>query len=179
MVCIYSCSLFLFVSAELGTVADIFIDSFYTSKTSWKKLYRLAELNRLQQNFPYKDTDLHQMLVAVSVIDLDNRTIVGFCDVDARPCQTHPPLPRPYLSDLAVDPQYRRLGIASALVQMGESFLQNVPRDEVFIRVDETNESAMNMYKGLGYETVGIDKYKDNKIFRLWKKLNSYDTDKD
>jgi ribosomal protein S18 acetylase RimI-like enzyme len=145
------------------------IDSFYTSQTSWKKLFRLAELNRLQQNYPYTDTDLHQMLVAV----IDNQKVVGFCDVDARPCKTHPPLPRPYLSDLAVDPKYRRRGIAKSLVQRGESFLQKVPREELFIRVEETNQAAISMYTGLGYETVGIDREKDKSIFRLWKKLDS------
>jgi ribosomal protein S18 acetylase RimI-like enzyme len=151
------------------------IDSFYTSQTSWKKLFRLAELNRLQQNYPYTDTDLHQMLVAV----IDNQQVVGFCDVDARPCKTYPPLPRPYLSDLAVDPKYRRRGIAKSLVQRGESFLQKVPREELFIRVEETNQAAISMYTGLGYETVGIDTEKDKSIFRLWKKLDSDDDDKD
>jgi ribosomal protein S18 acetylase RimI-like enzyme len=161
-------------TTELGAVADIIIDSFYTSKTSWIKLYRLGELNRLQQNFPTTDTDLHQMLVAVTI---DNHEkVVGFCDVDARPTGTgtHPPLPRPYLSDLAVDPEYRRRGIAKSLVQRGESFLQEIavpPGEELFIRVEESNQAAISMYKGLGYETVGIDEEKDKTIFRLWKKL--------
>lgn len=167
-------SFFLSVFTELGMVADIIIDSFYTSQTSWRKLNRLAELNRLQQNFPYTDTDLHQMLVAV----IDNQKVVGFCDVDARPCKTHPPLPRPYLSDLAVQPEYRRRGIAKSLVQRGEYFLQNVPHQELFIRVEETNQAAITMYTGLGYETVGIDKEKDKIIFRLWKKLDTDDNDK-
>jgi ribosomal protein S18 acetylase RimI-like enzyme len=151
------------------------IDSFYTSKTSWKKLYRLAELSRLQQNYFSTDSDLHQMLVAV----IDNQKVVGFCDVDARPSKTHPPLPRPYLSDLAVQPEYRRRGIAKSLVQRGEYFLRTVPREELFIRVEETNQAAISMYSGLGYETVGTEKEKDTTIFRLWKKLDSDDKDKD
>lgn len=42
-------------------------------------MFRLAELNRLQNNFPYSDIKRHRMLVA-----LNGKDVVGFVDVDAR-----------------------------------------------------------------------------------------------
>jgi ribosomal protein S18 acetylase RimI-like enzyme len=148
---------------ELAAVADIIMDAFYTEKSTWRRLYQLAELNRLQQNFPYTNTDLHQMLVAVVVGDSDER-IAGFVDIDARPCQTKIKLPRPYLSDLAVNSEFRRRGIARALVEECERFVQQllpappVRGGELWIRVEETNDAAVAMYtKKLDYEITGSD----------------------
>lgn len=121
------------------------VEAFYDAKTAatWKPLYRLAELNRLQQNFAYPDQrELHRMYVAVAVVALEATgddeirtttttktttatTIAGFCDVDCRPCRTttSPILPRPYLSDVAVRSKFRRLGLARALVGAAEEFV--------------------------------------------------------
>lgn len=133
------------------------MDSFYDTKTSWKKLYQLGELNRLQQNFPYVDADLHRMLVATTVDKDDDRGVllVGFCDVDARDCKTRPVLPRPYVSDICVHPDYRRKGIAQALIQESERFLQKIPRSNVYIRVEESNHAAIAMYEKLRYTKTG------------------------
>jgi ribosomal protein S18 acetylase RimI-like enzyme len=160
---------------ELASVAGIIVEAFYKEKPAWAKLYQLAELNRLQQNFPYVETDLHCMLVAI----LDNE-VVGFVDIDARPCKTKPPLPRPYLSDLAVHPDHRRKGIAKALIQRGECFLEENSRNELFIRVEESNEAAISMYKRLDYEIQSSEVDKDGRsLLTLYKKLTSYDNDFD
>ena len=146
---------------DLNVVADIIMDSFYgNNNLGFRKLLRLAELNRLQQNFPYVDTGLHKMLVAVVTISsqesyddhphhhsiIFKREVVGFVDVDARPCKPEIKLPRPYLSDLAVHPKYRRRGVAQALVEACEAFVVNIPRTELYIRVEESNEAAVQMY---------------------------------
>eukprot|EP00980_Cylindrotheca_fusiformis_P012111 scaffold2927_cov143-Cylindrotheca_fusiformis.AAC.1 len=120
--------------SELHPVSDIILHSFYDKKIHngpWKRVYKLAELNRIQQNFPYQETDLHQMLVA---IDDESARVVGFADIDARPCRTKIRLPRPYLSDLCVDADFRRRGIANRLVQACERFVQSIPRSDLWIR---------------------------------------------
>jgi ribosomal protein S18 acetylase RimI-like enzyme len=121
---------------ELGDVANLMVDCFYKPeqrKGMFKRLYVLAELNRLQNNFPHFDTDVHQMFVATTIScnnekdgdDDATSVVVGFCDVDCRPCPDNlkQKLPRPYLSDVLVDPQYRRQGIAKALVMKSEHFV--------------------------------------------------------
>ncbi len=160
------------IHAELPQVAGIIVDSFYDAKTAiiWRRLYQLAELNRLQQNFPYPTTttasggggegDDHRMYVAEAASHGDgvgdegqpgsgSRTstaapspgpmVVGFCDVDCRPCKTSVVLPRPYLSDVAVHPEFRRRGIARALVKAAEDFV--LQRETV----DQQQQSARQM----------------------------------
>jgi hypothetical protein len=76
---------FSFMIPELNPVSDLVVNSFYDNKPNdvFKHMYRLAELNRLQQNFPYMDQQRHRMLVAISMFNDESR-VVGFCDVDAR-----------------------------------------------------------------------------------------------
>jgi ribosomal protein S18 acetylase RimI-like enzyme len=83
--------------------------------------------------------------------------IVGFCDVDTRPCATKLKLPRPYLSDLAIDPNHRRKGLARMLVEASEEFVcgtatKETPFGELWIRVASDNDAALGLYQGkLGY----------------------------
>jgi ribosomal protein S18 acetylase RimI-like enzyme len=168
--------------ADLNVVSDIIMDSFYDGKVGWRRLLKLAELNRLQLNFPYVDTDLHRMLVAVmtsspdDTIKVSERIVVGFVDVDARPCKPEIKLPRPYLSDLAVDPNYRRRGIAQALIETCEEFVQNIPKKELYIRVEETNEAAVEMYiNKLNYETCGMEKLLTTDMKRVITLHKSFD----
>ena len=71
------------LSPELNPVSDLVVVSFYDKPHAvFGHMFRLAELNRLQENFPYVDQKRHRMLVAVSKATND---IVGFVDVDARP----------------------------------------------------------------------------------------------
>jgi ribosomal protein S18 acetylase RimI-like enzyme len=170
-------------TTELGAVANIIIEAFYTNK-NMKTLYRLAELNRLQQNFPYIDSDIHKMLVAVSSScgdEINNNKsqaqqspqIVGFCDIDARPSKTKPPLPRPYLSDLSVSTNFRRKGVARALVKKSEAVLREKgQRDELFIRVQESNVAAVTMYHAMDYQTLDCQQDKGlGNILLLHKRL--------
>ena len=142
--------------ADLAVVSDIIIRSFYANVTSpWNHMYRMAELNRLQQGFPYADKELHRMLVAVSIID---DTVIGFCDIDAR-VPNRPTgykyNPRPYLSDICVDPDWRRRGIARSLIEACESFCsESLDREEVFIRVEKENHAALHMYRSMEYYRV-------------------------
>jgi ribosomal protein S18 acetylase RimI-like enzyme len=130
--------------AELGECASIILSSFYsnTTKSPWRQLYRMGELNRIQQGFPYGDDRAHhRMLVAIILRPDDNATssvhqleeeemekerIVGFVDVDTRiPNRdtTYTYNPRPYLSDLCIHPDFRRRGIAKELVRACEQFV--------------------------------------------------------
>eukprot|EP00521_Asterionellopsis_glacialis_P006739 CAMPEP_0195282124 /NCGR_PEP_ID=MMETSP0707-20130614/1142_1 /TAXON_ID=33640 /ORGANISM="Asterionellopsis glacialis, Strain CCMP134" /LENGTH=234 /DNA_ID=CAMNT_0040341077 /DNA_START=522 /DNA_END=1226 /DNA_ORIENTATION=- len=133
----------------------------------------MQELNRLQSNFPY--TDPHHYMYAAVVEEeptppspsarrtLQNNNnnrnhkkpiIVGFVDIDARPPkQSRTDPPRPYLSDLCIHPQYRRQGIARALIQQCEETVQQLfQKDELYIRVEQDNEAARSMYDDLGYQ---------------------------
>ena len=141
-------------------------------------MYRLAEINRLQQGFPYGDRDKHRMIVAV-IKQVDGSSgriqerIVGYCDCDLRtPNQsTYKWNPRPYISDLCVSPSIRRQGVANKLVQYCEEFCQHLGQTEAFIRVERTNAPALTLYQNLGYLIVENDLDDSEKIVVLRKAL--------
>lgn len=169
---------------ELGSCADVIMSSFYnyTSMSPWRQLTKLAELNRIQQSFPYgDDRSLHRMFVVTATTkqtadqtsqqDLTASTaaICGFVDVDARRPNRQTGYsynPRPYLSDLCIHPNFRRQGLAKKLVQICEDFCFRLPEQhwsdvdsdselpELYIRVKATNTAAIQMYDSLGYSAI-------------------------
>lgn len=180
---------------ELSSVADLIVDSFYnyTANTVWKQFTKLAELNRIQQNFPYgDDRAVHRMMVLTATSSNATSTICGFVDVDARKPNrptSYKYNPRPYLSDLCIHPNYRRYGCATLLIQACEAFCRSeLPKmalspagnrrtdicavPELYIRVETTNIAAGQMYRKLGYTTVQNHSDAGNdKIMILYRQL--------
>lgn len=139
---------------ELGKVADLVVHSFYPEKSALVRPYLyLSELQRLQSNFPYSDAH-HHFFIAY---DREQPTVVvGFVDVDGRPSTLQNAPPRPYLSDLAVQPNYRRQGIAKALIQQCETIVSNdvMKHNQLYLRVERDNHAAIHMYQSLGYQSI-------------------------
>jgi len=59
---------------------------------------------------------------------------------------------RPLLSNLAVDPSFRRQRIGSRLVQACEEEAIGMGFDELLLKVEYNNEIAVDLYASLGYE---------------------------
>lgn len=57
--------------------------------------------------------------------------------------------------NLAVAPDYRRQGIARALLVAGLQFLASRGTDEVFLEVRESNAAAQALYRTFGFRPVG------------------------
>ena len=168
--------------AELGAAVDVIMASFYAdSKPPWNHMYRLAELNRLQQGFPYADRQLHRVLVAVTKGNNDKEEqVVGYCDCDLRkPNQStsYKFNPRPYVSDLCVHPSCRRQGIAKMLVQRCEEHCQELGKPDIYIRVERNNDAAIEMYTGLGYFEFDNPLDDSETIVILRKLLSETDTE--
>lgn len=145
------------IETELGKVADIIMAGFYSKdrqRSPFSGMVRLAELNRLQQNFPYADPN-HFMYVATTRTNGD-LSIVAFCDVDGRPATRRFDAPRPYLSDLVVHPHYRRRGIAKRLVEFIETRIVQGEMESPFlyIRVERDNDAARIMYQNMDYRPI-------------------------
>ncbi|CAM9439461.1 unnamed protein product [Phaeothamnion confervicola] len=86
--------------------------------------------------------------------------------------QTAPPLPvpriwkqilgfphalRPYISNVLVDPMVRRQGVAQNLMRACEEQARAWGHGEVYLHVELTNEAALGLYCGMGYERVRDD----------------------
>jgi ribosomal-protein-alanine N-acetyltransferase len=57
--------------------------------------------------------------------------------------------------NLAVAPDYRRRGVARALLRAGLGFLRKRRVEEVFLEVRESNQSAQALYISAGFRPVG------------------------
>jgi len=58
------------------------------------------------------------------------------------------------LLNLAVDPDYRRRGVASGLLDA----LLKIARGEIFLEVAQTNTAAVGLYLKFGWEQTGLRK---------------------
>ena len=160
---------------ELGQVADVIMSSFYVNSTNpWKQMFRIAELNRIQQGFPHEDKEIHRNIVAVAVVD-GKEHVIGFCDLDNRLPNRNTGYscnPRPYVSDLCISPQWRRKGIAKAIIQESEKYSREVlHKEDIYIRVESTNQQALNLYESLGYRQIHNPDSPKKQIFLLRKEL--------
>jgi ribosomal protein S18 acetylase RimI-like enzyme len=159
---------------ELGQVADVIIGSFYENTTTpWKQMFRVAELNRIQQSFPFENEKSHWNIVAVTVVD-GKELVVGFCDLDSRLPNRNTGYsynPRPYVSDLCIAPQWRRKGVAKAIIRESERICQEMVKEEVYIRVESSNEKALKLYEGLGYRQIPNPDSPKKQILLLRKEL--------
>jgi ribosomal-protein-alanine N-acetyltransferase len=57
--------------------------------------------------------------------------------------------------NLAVAPEFRRRGIAGALLEAGVAAFRRRKVDEVFLEVRESNRSALALYLSRGFQAVG------------------------
>jgi ribosomal protein S18 acetylase RimI-like enzyme len=149
-----------------------------------KKFTEIAELNRLQQSYPgsssannnnnnnndinnNNNNALHRMLIVEAIVTKTTKStksikskseIVGFCDVDCRPynIQLKVKLPRPYISDLTIDNNHRRKGLAKQLVEESEKIVTSIKNNrfnDIWIRVEDNNQAAIELYQNsLGYK---------------------------
>jgi ribosomal-protein-alanine N-acetyltransferase len=64
--------------------------------------------------------------------------------------------------NVAVDPEHRREGVATALIKRLLDEIEGI--DKVMLEVRGSNEPAIEMYQGFGFDAVGYRRryYQDN-----------------
>ena len=178
--------------SDLPQAAELTTTGFYPELQNnpfMRPIRYLLELDRLQNNFPYDEDGRHYYLVAIlssntnTTFDsgsvLDDRKIIGFCDIDGRiPMKnkekknidgllssflpsllspfaiTNVNRPQPYFSDLSIHSQYRQRGVASSLMKEAERRASCMGFDELYLGVRSTNDVALQMYSRYGYEFI-------------------------
>ncbi|CAN2218523.1 RimI Acetyltransferases [Candidatus Nanopelagicaceae bacterium] len=80
-----------------------------------------------------------------------NNTIIGYCGVF---------LPAPGVEadilTVAVLPEYRRQGIAKEFMRQIEEWSKERGASAMMLEVEQTNESAIELYKSLGYMKISV-----------------------
>jgi len=73
-----------------------------------------------------------------------------------------PSLDYPYLSNLAVHPEYRRQGVAQELLSNCEKTAREWGFDEIYLHVLENNHAARQLYYQAGYRLEQVDGHWSN-----------------
>ena len=68
-----------------------------------------------------------------------------------------------YVSDIAVYPQFRRQGVASALIKKASADAAVLGAQSISLEVRPSNEAAVKLYRSLGFDDIGLRKrfYRD------------------
>ena len=168
---------------DLGPISRIVTDGFFAANTNFitYQLEKLTTFFSLEStfvscNFP---SSLQSMIVCCAQ---KTGVIVAYAELDNRNfTKQAPSYPNfPYMYNLAVDKKHQRKGIAKALISFCEGrCIQMWGEDTLFLKVKKSNQVALELYQGLGYEIisseVGNSKVSNNKgevLYILKKELN-------
>ncbi|MBL8046481.1 MAG: GNAT family N-acetyltransferase [Anaerolineales bacterium] len=77
--------------------------------------------------------------------------VVGFAAVRVVPSVFYPE-PRAELTELYVEPEYRRLGVARALVAEAEILARQLSANSLVVLTGDDNAPALKLYQALGFE---------------------------
>ncbi len=93
-----------------------------------------------------------------SIVALENDSVVGYAIMRIS-------FDTADIADVAVDPDYRRRGIAALLMEKMLSYGKEVGVDTYVLEVRAGNEAAIKLYEGCGFQPEGVrKKYYTNPI---------------
>jgi len=80
-----------------------------------------------------------------------------------------------HITTFAIHPDYRRQGFGKKLIQYALNLIMNQGCHEVFLEVRVSNFPAQNLYRSLGFSSIGIRKkyYSDGEDAIIMKKIIS------
>ncbi len=118
-----------------------------------------AELARLNLLFNGSSDDTVEQLTArlahshrietPILAEYDGR-VIGFTALRLLPCVFYAP-PYAEITELFVEEGYRQQGIGRALLVYAERLARAAGADELFVATDFENETALNLYRNMGF----------------------------
>lgn len=156
--------------ADLNAVSQIIAESFHSQKGAWGLLFPLLRLgiyedlrHRLASSAPH-----HICLVAVDTNQDESNNLVGSVELGVRFSDSWTQSGRnfPYLSNLAINPKYRRRGAASSLLLSCERVALAWGFQDIYLHVLENNHPARQLYFKQGYRVHKVEFSWNSFIFR-------------
>ena len=154
-------------SKDLTQLADILASSFHSREgfVDWAyPVLRLGIYEDLKNRLRFK-TEYYICLVSELVSREENslakqpESIAGTVEVALRSrlAWQLPSSDYPYLSNLAVHPEYRRQGVAQQLLSSCEQTVREWGFSEVYLHVLENNHAARQLYYQAGYRLEQVE----------------------
>ncbi len=146
---------------DLNAVAQIIAESFHSQKGLWALLFPLLRLgiyedlrHRLSSSAPH-----HICLVAVDTEGDGFNNLIGSVELGVRFSDSWTQSGRsfPYLSNLAINPKYRRRGAASSLLISCEQVALAWGFQDIYLHVLENNYQARQLYLKQGYRVHKVE----------------------
>lgn len=132
----------------------------------------VLEISNLSFSSPWSrssyEQELNNSLARYFVAKLDNK-IVGFVGTWIIVDESH-------ITNVAVHPDYRKLGIASKLIEEMISYCDKQNCTAYTLEVRAGNKPAISLYEKHGFKIDGVRKeyYQDNKedALLMWRRIN-------
>ncbi len=122
-------------------------------------LQDVMHINRVCLPENYTDmffVDLHERFPETFIVAEENHEIVGYImcriEVGLSNFGLGGLIRKGHVVSIAVMPQARRLGVASALIKAAMDGMVNYKAKQIYLEVRVTNEAGVNLYKKLGLE---------------------------
>jgi mycothiol synthase len=115
---------------------------------NWAGTWNFVEIpfDMLQEDF---EIDREGMLLAVDGSD----RIVGTCHAVYEPSEQNPDgNPRAWISNVTVDPDFRKRGIARSLLAAGIARLRKLGASSITLGVDANDPAPFHLYQSVGFE---------------------------
>jgi GNAT superfamily N-acetyltransferase len=166
-------------SVDLRGISQIIADSFHSPNGFWGWAFPLLRLgiyedlrHRLTSPAPH-----HLCLVAVDAVQSDvspidvgitTNHLAGTVELGVRFSDSWGQVAKsfPYLSNLAVHPDYRRQGAASDLLAGCEKLAQEWGFQDIYLHVLESNYQARQLYFKHGYRVHKVEGNLNTVVFR-------------
>jgi len=147
---------------DVLSIANILAISFYHKYPQW--FYPLAVWSlSLDLGLRLLDPDpRYACLIATSNLDFEaiatlELSIRNIPSLNAVPYLNWQTSPQPYISNLAVHPQWRKQGIALKLLMAVEHKVRSWGFKSIYLHVMDSNLAAFNLYQGSGYKLYKLD----------------------
>ena len=145
---------------DFMSIAQVIAESFHSQDGLWGwafPLFRLGIYEDLRHRLKFPSRD-HVCLVAVDATTEDHK-IMGTIEMGVRLTDSWAGVNQcfPYLSNLAIHPSYRRLGVASNLLIRCEQISQEWGFQDLYLHVLENNHQARQLYFKLAYRVYKVE----------------------
>ncbi len=154
---------------DLTDVAQIIAESFHSPTGLWGWTFPIVRLGIYEDlRHRFATSAPHQLCLVAVDTSLATDNLVGTVELGVRFSDAHAAGNKsfPYLSNLAVHPNYRRQGAGSFLLMGCEKLAQEWGFKDIYLHVLENNYQARQLYFKLGYRVHKVETNWNALIFR-------------